>query len=364
MLARLSALLKLVAAVALILVLIDAVVFRSGWYAPWMEMDSTAGATVSNVLAIRHYTDPSRRNVLVLGDSRVAEGLSAPTADAALGNGDLHFVNAAIPGTSPRVWNYLLRKIDRAVNRYAAIVLMVDYGPTWGGSFADSPLDTSHLTPLLRLTDFFDYPASFHDADERERARRAILLPLQAIRLDVLDFVAQPTKRLDEIHDTRPIWIDVLNKYEGHKEALPDLPIDAATGMPNDWGTDAATLKPKLESYFSDLRTPVDPATIEANIDYEREWVGRIAARYRAHGIPVIVFNIPRGPWHGSLVAPPQPNRALLELARAGSIDLLPGDAFVQFEKPQFFFDTLHMNHAGREAFSALLARKIAPLVH
>lgn len=362
---RLSPLLKLVAAIAISLILIDAAIFRSGVYAWWMEPDSTGGSVVNAVAAIRHYTDPKHRNVLVLGNSQIGEGFSWPTADATLGEGNLHFVNGSVAGTTPRLWSYLLREVDPDCNRYAAIVLMVDYDPSrWHSSFANYPLDTSYAAPLLRIGDLNDYPTSFSDASLRERARRAILFPMQAAHEDILDFLAHPLKRRKEIVEGRPGWIAATAVYPGHQEALPSLSIDKNTGMPSDWGPDAATLKPRLESYFHDLRKNASAEAVSANINYEHLWVGRIAQCYRANGVPVIVFNIPRGPWHGLLTAAPQTNAALLDLHKAGVIDLLPGDAFVQFEQPQFFFDTLHMNHAGREAFSALLAQKVSPLVH
>jgi len=94
-----------------------------------------------------------------------------------------------------------------------------------------------------------------------------------------------------------------------------------------------------------------------------REWIGGIARRYQAHGVPVIVFVVPRGPFHALLAPVPVAAGAIAELRDAGLIRMLPGDTFVSFEQPRFFFDTLHMNRAGREAFSAMLAQKIAPLV-
>ena len=361
---RLSALLKLVAAIALTLILIDTAVFRSGAYASWIEPNSTAGSVVGAAMLIRHDTDPARRNILVLGNSQIGEGFSWPIADATVDDKTLHFVNGSVAGTTPRLWNYLLREVDPHADRYAAIVLMVDYDVSRPrSSFADYPLDTSYAAPLLRFGDLDDYPPSFTDASLRERAQRAILLPMQAMRDDLLNFVTHPGKRREEIVKGRPDWIAATAVYPGHAEALPDLPIDAKTGLPSDWGTDGAILRPKLEPYFRDLRLNADAKTQAANIDYQRDWVGRIAERYHAQGVPVIVFNIPRGPWYESLASEPQLNPALLELSKAGAITPLPGDAFVQFEKPQFFFDTLHMNRAGRETFSVLLAQKIAPLV-
>ena len=364
MYARISPLLKFVAAIAFALILIDAAVLRSGAYTSWIEPDSTAGSVVNALALIRHDTDPARRNILVLGNSQIGEGFSWPTADAAADRSELHFVNGAVAGTTPRLWNYLLREVDPHANLFAAVVLMVDYDPSrWRSSFADYPLDTSYAAPLLRIGDLVEYPESFSDPNLRERARRAILLPLQAMRDDILDFIAHPKKRRTDVLLGRPGWIAATAVYPGHPEALPEMAIDPSTGAPSDWGAEEAELKPKLEPYFRDLGLRADPNTLATNIEYQREWVGRIASRYHAQGVPVIVFNVPRGPWHASLVPPPQPNSALVELNRSGAVTLLPGDSFVQFEKPQFFFDTLHMNHAGREAFSTVFAQKIAPLV-
>ncbi|MBS0591642.1 MAG: hypothetical protein JSR65_13540 [Proteobacteria bacterium] len=364
MFARLLPLLKLLAALVLVLLVLDGLVFRSGLYAPWIEMNSTAGATVGDLQFIRKYTHPAAKNILVLGNSQIGEGFSAPTADQAVGASGLHFVNGAIAGTSPRVWNYLLREIDPASDRFAAIAMMVDYDPAhWTGLFADYSLDSSYAAPLLRLSDLFDYPATFLDRNERERARRTILLPLQAMRLDILDFIAHPLRRYREIVHSRPAWLEAAARYPGRDTALPDLPIDDTLDMPTDWGAQGKELQAKLEPYFHGLKISASKDTLAANIAYEHEWIGRIAARYRAKGIPVFVFSVPRGPWHGTLVAPAQPNAALLDLSRAGLIRILPGDAFVSFEKPGFFFDTLHMNHLGREAFSQRFAEIVAPLV-
>jgi hypothetical protein len=364
MFSRLSALLKLVAAVALVLVLIDAAAFRSGWYYRWAAPNSTTGSTVRTIMSIRHYFDPARRNVLVLGNSQVGEGFSFPVAETALGRDRLHFINGSIAGTLPRVWNYLLRKVDPKATRYAAIVMMVDYDATYWHETTDYPLDTPELAALLRLTDLRDYPASFTRPELHSRAVRTILFPMQAMREDLADFLLHPSDRLDELEHKRRDWINGGAWYGGHNDALPDLSIDKTTGMPADWSEVDGAIKTKLESYFNGLRTPMSADAREANIAYEREWIGRIAARYRANGVPVIVFQMPRGPWHGALTPAPRPNAALLELQRAGDIEVVPGDAFVQFEQPRYFTDTLHMNHAGREAFSALLAQKIAPLLH
>jgi hypothetical protein len=365
MFTRTAPLLKLVAAIVLVLALIDAAVFRSGGYARWIEPDSTAGSVVSASLLIDHYYDRSRKNILVLGNSQIGEGFSAPLADIASGRGDLHFINGSVAGTTPRLWNYFLRKVDPHAKRFAAIVLMVDYDTArLQTDFVNYPLDTSYAAPLLRASDLIDYPDSFSDIDLRARARRAILFPLQALHEDVLDFINNANERIHKVEIDRPAYIAATGVYPGHDEALPDLPIDNASQTPLDWGATDAKLKSDLEGYFRDLHETVALPLREANESYQRDWIGRTSARYAAHGVPVIVFSVPRGPWHKFLVPAPQPNIALAELSNSGRILILPGQSFTELEQPQFFFDRRHLNHAGRERFSALFAQMIAPLVH
>jgi len=120
-------LIRLCAATAACLLLVDALLFRSGAYYDWIKPTSTAGSVVGATKLIARYFEPARRNVLVLGNSQIAEGFWASEADAATAGTGLHFLNGAIAGTDPRVWYYLLRRVDPHADRFAAIALMVDY---------------------------------------------------------------------------------------------------------------------------------------------------------------------------------------------------------------------------------------------
>jgi len=366
MFVRLAPLLKLAAAVAFALLLIDLALFRSGLYAHWlMKPESIPGSVIRGAMTIERYHDPARKNVLVLGNSQIAEGLSMRIADAASARDDLHFINGAVPGTRPRDWFYLLRQIDPHASRYAAVALMVDYDlASEDLDQSNYVLDIGYATPLLRLGDFTDFPASFGLADIGARARRAILLPLQALHEDARDLLAHPLRRMHEIRKVRPAWIDNLAAYDSSGDNVPDLKLDPASCMPVSWGAHEAEWKPKLETYLRDLRKQAPESTRIANENYQRLWLGRIAQRYRARGMPVIVFAMARGPWKADFLPNPTLNPALVELLDAGSIAALSGDAFFELEKPRFFYDTLHLNASGRERFSKMFASQIAPLVH
>jgi hypothetical protein len=360
----LAPLLKLAAAAFALLLVIDLSLFRSGLYYRWAEPESTAGSVMRGMMTIRREYDPERRNILVLGNSRITEGFSAQVADSSSGRSDLHFINGSIAGTTPRGWYYLLRTIDPDANRFAAIALMVDYDAAETRiDMTNYPLDTPYLMPLLRLSDLQDYPDSFTSDAERERARRSILLPLQAMHDDVQNMLAHPIER----RDVQRIWRRSAAywsvHYGGQDAMLPDLQLDTA-GMPVAWGADEAQLKPRLEPYFHELRDPPPVELQSANAAYLREWLTRIPQRYSARDVPIIVFVVPRGPWHERQAPVPRLAGPIAELAAAGRITSLPGDAFVSLEQPQFFFDAAHMNRYGRERFSKLFARQVAERIH
>ena len=365
MLHRLAPLLKLVAATFLVLILIDAVLFHSGVYTPVIKPDSTGGSVVGAMMAIDYYHDAAKKNVLVLGNSQIGEGFSAELADAQGVGPDIHFINGAAPGTTPRVWDYMLREIDPERRRFSAIALMVDYDLdfTWT-DLANYSLDLSYTTPMLNLRDVRDFPKTFTDRALQGRARRQILLPIQALHDDIQDLIARPLRRIHDVNKVRPIWLGSLAIYGGRGGELPPLAIDTQAAMPTSWGEFETAWKPKLGPYFRDIRKAAPPATRAANENYERYWIARIAAHYRSVGVPVIVFNMARGPWKAQLLPSPAPNRVLAELRAAGDIVMLPGDAFIGLEKPEYFVDTLHLNSAGREKFSKLFAAQVAPLVH
>jgi lysophospholipase L1-like esterase len=145
---------------------------------------------------------------------------------------------------------------------------------------------------------------------------------------------------------------------------VPDLPVDDLTAAPTDWSGVHATFKAELEGYFRRIRQRPDPVVHAANSRYYAEWLTRIASSYRAHGIPVLIFEVPRGPWHGQLKPAPAPVGEAAALVAANLVVALQGDSFVGLEQPRYFFDSAHMNREGRERFSPMLARRIADVLH
>ncbi len=362
---RIVPLLKLVAAAVLGLVAWDAAVFRSGLYVQVLEPRSLAGATRNALHLVGETYAAGRRNVLVLGNSKVGEALAPIQADATVAGSGLHFVNGFIPGSDLRIWYYLLREIDPQANRFSAIVLAVPYDPQeLLSEMADSPADIGYLAPLLRIQDIGLFPSSFEAPSLQSQARRAILFPAQPMRLDIAAMFNSPWQRYEHLMQFRRSYVSQMAVYSGRPNTLPGLQFDPDTGQPIDWDAVDASLRPFLEGYFKSLRAQPAAAVLESNQRYCRDWLQRIAAPYHAQGIPVFLIEMPRGPWHESLMPVPKLGGSVAAVVDAGLAIALPGDTFADLERPGYFFDVEHMNRFGREKFTPRLAQRIAALLH
>lgn len=357
--------LRIVAVAFLAVFAWDSILFRSGLYGAWVEPQSRAGATRGALLKIDYNYSPGRRNVLVLGNSRIGEGFSQSLSDNATAQSSLHFINGSIAGTDPRIWYYLLRAIDPEFDRFSALVLPVHYDLlTNPESMADYAADIGFLLPLLKLQDINVLPASFNDAGLRSQARRAILFPTQPMRADLVAMLASPMRRFKRVSDFNKNYLASLMNYPGNPNALPEISLDPKTLEPISWDGVDEKWKAGLTDYFRWLRMVPSPATLDSNERYYREWLTRIATPYHAKGIPIYLVEVPRGPWLAPQANPLRPQGAIRELIDAGLVEALPGDTFVDLEYPRYFFDREHMNRAGRERFTPRLVERIAAMLH
>jgi len=175
--------------------------------------------------------------VLVIGDSRIAEGLSAPLANRSRGDHGYYFANASAVGSTPRCWYYELRDIDPGRTRYSAVVLPVesydDIDPP--ENYANRTLDMHYVAARLRYSDVIDFTCSFGKARERFEALRGSLFKGFIYQQDVLAFIENPEKRLSNVEQRRihgPEWRD---RYRGRSADLSGLEVNWDARSKN-WG--------------------------------------------------------------------------------------------------------------------------------
>ena len=137
---------------------VDGAIFHSGLYVSILAPGSYAGR-VSRITRSEKERAPSGlKEVLVLGDSRIAEGFSATLANELGSPAGIKFVSLAEPAASANTWYYMVREVDPTARRYSAIV--VPYGIGYEPNSAD-PLRISMTAPLLRYVDCFHFASGF-----------------------------------------------------------------------------------------------------------------------------------------------------------------------------------------------------------
>lgn len=343
----------LIGIIGLIPLAIDQFVLRS-IYAYYVEPESTAGTTMLSRYVVDAEYKPDMRNVLVIGDSRIGEGFSPSIANEIGASHGINFVRLGLAGTTPRVWSYVLKEVDPQRSRFAAIYLMAAgyRDEEVYEDFANRALDTAYLAPLLGWRDLFEYPASFTDLKTSDQARLAAAFPESAMHRDLMAFAANPVNRLKKVwlwHRDYPKW---LHDYTGRPESMPSEPEPFLSSGP------LASLKGRardeLADYFRQVQS-VSPNVARA-FAYRSKWYGAIASSYSNTATSINIFLIPRGPYHAAMKIPATAAGSLSSLARKQGLVLMPAELGTAYEHPQFFFDHLHLNARGREAFSKTFA--------
>ena len=175
---------------------VDGIIFHSGMYVSILAPSSYAGRVRRITHAEKERTPSGLREVLVLGDSRIAEGFSATLANELGSPAGLKFVSLAEPAASANTWYYMVREVDPTARRYSAII--VPYGIGYEPNSAD-PLRISMTAPLLRYGDCFHFASGFQRWSGRFRAFVACILRGSAYQDDVVDFLSHPVMRIRSI---------------------------------------------------------------------------------------------------------------------------------------------------------------------
>jgi len=175
---------------------VDGAVFHTRLYTSILAPDSYAGRIAAITKAEKQRQSSGLKEVLVLGDSRMAEGFSTAVADELGSAVGLKFVNLAEPASTIVTWQYILREVDPTAQRYWAII--VPYGIGYEPKTAEG-LRTSMAAPLLRYGDCFRFASAFQTWSGWFRAFTACILRGSAFQSDVVDFLQHPIARIRSI---------------------------------------------------------------------------------------------------------------------------------------------------------------------
>ena len=329
---------------------VDGAIFHSGLYVSILAPGSYAGRIWRITQAEKERAPSDLKEVLVFGDSRIAEGFSATLANELGSPAGLKFVSFAEPAASANTWYYMVREVDPTTRRYAAIV--IPYGIGYEPNSADA-LRISMTAPLLRYADCFHFASGFQRSSGRFRAFIACILRGSTYQDDVADLLGHPGARMtsirqaDEMHSVR--------EYKGQDYDLVGTSYNAATGQ--------VSFAPKLteaqKSAFRKSLIQPSQADTEYSLRLQRDWIPRIMDRYSHSPTAIVLTPLPRGPFlelggfsegYKSVL----PNSVVERTTFS-----LPECTFDFLEKPEYYFDAFHLNAKGRQKFTGTLVSEL-----
>ncbi len=333
-------------------VLADLLGFRWGLYGFVAEPESNAGWAAMRVLHDEWLLD-DHVDLAAFGDSRIGEAFAEDVLRARWQERELTARCEHIPGASPRVQSLLLERLDPRGGRYRVVLVgLTSYDDSdVAEDYTNRTLDLAFLPPVLGLSSAWSLATSFDDPDARREAWLVSLFKSYAWRRDVQDLAAHPRQRYEAVrhrlHAYR--WSPT---YRGRDGSLAGVRIDGEriVGLPASSGEIAQRL-------HDDVFTPPVPDTGRMRA-YRQKWLGRIVAHEAGTGTQVVFARMPtevlprRSP-------PPIDQGVLDELAQKSHVHVLPRDFFAELERPEFFYDAVHLNRRGRERFTELLATEL-----
>ena len=332
-------------------VCLDGLVFHTGLYTSILAPDSYAGR-----LAVITRTEKQRpasglKEVLVLGDSRMAEGFSTTVADELGSGAGLKFVNLAEPASSVNAWYYMLREVDPGARRYSAII--VPYGIGYEPSTAD-PLRISMVAPLLRYGDCFDFASGFQRWSGRFRAFAACILRGLAYQSDVVDLLEHPIARIKSVQQ-EPNRMKSRAAYKGRDYDLVGTTYDSKTGH--------VTFAPQLtEAQRQAIRKSLvrpSQSEMQYSMELQRKWIPRILNRYSKSSTAIVLTPVPRGPFRELTGFSIAYHTFFPHLVTQRSLLPVPEQTFDFLEKPEYYFDAYHLNAKGRARFTETLVTEV-----
>jgi 8-oxo-dGTP pyrophosphatase MutT (NUDIX family) len=334
-------------------VAVEGAVFRTGIYSRVLEPDSTAGLLQGVLDDEKRRAVAGPNEVLAIGDSRM--GLRARAANELESETGYRFATVAIPGSTPRVWYYMLRDADPTARRYAAILIGADeYDDEDYADLSNREMDIRYVTPLLGWADVIPFAASFPEWRTRWEAGRAAVFKGYAYRADVQDLLAH--------HKWRMKKIEVMRREAASHRYNDPWASNDVTGLSVDWKAwtihfpEGSTESQKRILTEVLMRETVEQTGLRGK--YRREWYGRIAAHYRGSRTKIVFLRLPRGPVVRPLLVA-RKTAAARELAASNSqVRLIGEHAFDSLEQPRFFGDPMHLNQAGSQEFSRMAARE------
>jgi hypothetical protein len=330
---------------------IDGAVFHTSLYTSILAPESYAGRVAVLTRAEKERPASGLKEVLVLGDSRIAEGFSSKVANDLGSAAGFKFVTLAEPASTANTWYYMVRDVDPTARRYWAIV--VPYGVGYEPTSAES-LRISMAAPLLRYGDCITFASAFQQWSGRFKAFTACILRGSAYQSDVADLLEHPIERVKRIQ-REPAMVHARAVYRGRDYDMVGTSYDPTTGQ--------MTFPPRLtEAQRQAIRKSLlqpSQSEMQYSLRLQRDWIPRILDRYSKSLTAVVLTPVPRGPFAELPAFSVAQSATFPEVMGQRTVLSLPERTFEFLEKPDYYFDAFHLNAKGRQRFTEKLVTEL-----
>ena len=341
-------------ATALIFACLEGAIFHSGLYARIIEPESTTGDMELMIDNEIQRPKPNPNQVLAVGHSRQA--LMPRVANQMNPSTGYTFASIGLGGTTPRDWYYALRTVDPDARNYAAIVIPEDdYNePDLWEDQSDRESDLHYLIARLGIKDLFDFPMSYATPARRWAAFEGILLKGTVYKRDFQEFLDHPVARVEKAEFFRKGSASWFYDYGGDERTLAGLQID--------WKKRTARFPPNVpeseQKRISGELFQDDPPEQGRETAYRLLWYRRILARYHGTRTKIFFLRVPRAP----MPPPEEPTKAnssVRQLASDPNVVVLDEHLLDSLERPDYFWDALHLNREGQFKFTEIIASAV-----
>jgi hypothetical protein len=345
-----------IAALTLLLAL-DCAIFHSPLYSQWVKPHSYAGALVQRCSLAQAKEKPDARLVALVGDSRIREGFSAKLFDQMAAEKSLpdRALNLGVSGSTLRVWYYLLKHVDPHCRAFDTIVVALpsfwdeDYSP----DLSNNKLDLQIALPILQMTDVPVFLTSFEDYNARIEVLLGSLFKMYGYRRDLRNFLAHPKDRIVEVDDSNKYWEQRDYDYNGDNNSLAGLKVvnDRVVNVPT-------FLEQAKLDRLKMVIFPGPPHPDFRKWHYLRYWTDRLVERYRNSPTKIVILCIPNNPVPVQRTRP-QIHTTVAFLSKKPNVRVLPIAKFSSLNKPEYFYDDIHLNRIGRQKFTQMLSTEL-----
>jgi hypothetical protein len=330
---------------------IDGIIFHTSLYTSILAPESYAGRVAVLTRTEKERPPSGLKEVLVLGDSRMAEGFSAKVANDLASAAGFKFVTLAEPASNANTWYYMLREVDPTARRYWAIV--VPYGIGYEPTSAE-PLRVSMVAPLLRYGDCFTFASAFQQWSGRFRAFTACILRGSAYQSDVANFLEHPIARIRSVQ-REPAMVHARAVYKGRDYDMVGTSYDPTTGQMT---FPRRLTEAQREAIRKSLLQP-SQSEMQYSLRLQRDWISRIFNRYSKSPTTIALTPLPRGPLDELPAFSVAQHAAFPNVRTQRTVFSIPEQTFNFLEKPDYYFDAFHLNAKGRQRFTEALVAEL-----